>query len=89
MILDLLGARLQISNSLQFLLFSLRDFPMQTQNLFFRLFSIFLLSLSLSSCIYRMPGENDISLIPKTNNPDVIGSGSRQDETNFMPGANF
>lgn len=30
--------------------------------------------LVLSSSCYRVPGEEDFSVIPSTNNPDITGS---------------
>lgn len=37
---------------------------------FITLLSVLIL---LSSCIYKMPGEDSYSLIPKTNNQNFIG----------------
>jgi hypothetical protein len=33
---------------------------------------ILIFSISLAGC-YRIPGENDFSIIPATNNPEVTG----------------
>ncbi|MCH9632298.1 MAG: hypothetical protein S4CHLAM6_06300 [Chlamydiae bacterium] len=34
---------------------------------------LFSLLILLSSCLYKMPGEDSYSLIPKTNNTHFIG----------------
>lgn len=41
-------------------------------------------TLSLSSC-YRFPTDEDLSVVPATNNPDVTRAGPE----NFMPNMGF
>lgn len=42
-------------------------------------------TMLLSSC-YRMPNDDEYSLVPATNNPDVVGDKGGQ---SWMPGAGF
>jgi len=51
-----------------------------------RHFTLFLfLLVAMSSCLYRMPTDDDIVAKPVTNNPNVTG-----DKGNgLMPGASF
>ncbi len=51
---------------------------------FFCLLQIALLGACLTSC-YRMPNENDFSLVPTTNNPAV----TYEKNDSFVPGANY
>lgn len=50
-----------------------------------------LLLLTLLACTtacYRMPGEDDYSVIPLTNNPDINGVGGAED-SNPVPGLRY
>ena len=41
-----------------------------------------ILAFVLNSCVYRLPSEDDVSVLPKTNNPDVVGE---QRDTGWTP----
>ena len=51
---------------------------------FIRLLQMALLGACLTSC-YRMPSENDFSLVPTTNNPAV----TYEKNDSLMPGASY
>lgn len=51
---------------------------------FFIFFSFFSLCFLMASC-YRMPTEDDFSVVPTTNNPRV----TCEKQTGFAPGASF
>lgn len=40
-----------------------------------------LICLSTSSCLYRMPEDGEVSVIPNTNNPHITGQ-----STDWAPG---
>ncbi len=48
------------------------------------LIGLILTAIFTSSC-YRMPGEDDYSLIPTTNNPSV----TREGPSTLIPGGSF
>lgn len=45
-----------------------------------KIMALFLIAFSLTGC-YTMPGEDDYSLVPTTNNPDI----TREKSDSFMP----
>ena len=54
--------------------------------MFVRLLTTVVILFLLSSCIYRMPTDEDYSTVPTTNNPGIIrGSG----DPSLMPGVNY
>lgn len=44
--------------------------------------------LATATACYRMPGEDDYSVIPMTNNPDINGVGGAED-ANPVPGLQY
>ncbi|MGA8164956.1 MAG: hypothetical protein WB791_08045 [Waddliaceae bacterium] len=52
----------------------------------FMILFAFTLSIGMASC-YRMPGDDDYSVVPTTNNPAVIGNSGNQ--PSLMPGGGF
>lgn len=50
----------------------------------YRLLSILFLLVALTSC-YRMPQEDECSLVPMTNNPDV----TRARDPGLLPTVNY
>lgn len=46
-------------------------------NIKIKLLALLFLTTLCSSCIYKMPTEDSYSLIPKTNNPNFIGSDNK------------
>ena len=46
-------------------------------------FLLFFFLMIFSSCIYRMPTEDDVSVLPNTNNPEVVGERGNK---NLIPG---
>ena len=55
-----------------------------TRLITFKIF-VSLLIMTISSC-YPMPKDGEYSMIPTTNNPDVVGSHGGNE---LMPGAGF
>ena len=56
-----------------------------TKNRFSLLLIAIALSLASTSCIYRVPDDDEVSLIPNTNNPQVIGDKAQ----GMVPGGAF
>ena len=54
--------------------------------MFTRFFVVVVLMVMLSSCVYRMPTDEDYSTVPTTNNPSLIRGTS---EPSLMPGVNY
>ncbi len=44
------------------------------------LIALFLL-ITMNSCLYRMPNEDEVAMVPTTNHPEL----TRQSDQNFAP----